>query len=691
MLSIIGSKVAHESNTYITDGVTEATLSGDDSNPAILSTRSEQGEEWSLASQLPAETQRGKQTLGHDNYAQNLPTLLQHRLIENLNVADKLDIAYATPELLPMFHKLTVPAPVKIKEHPNIDNFSAVMTFAGPLAQRRPPKFIFLFAFVVEVPSPFNRGQTWRLYDVLNFSKVLPRECWSRGYFLPSIALTQAQDRVIFYGFGLPSTCSKLVWYDPRSRTLALVKYNSQSWSGIPTLFTALAFKKVDDDSDMESLVLFGGLHCSKDPIIKCSNMSNRTFVFTFSSEEMKQGEWREANTFADQSKELVPRCSASLFDGPDDHMYMYGGISVVLVAGRRKSDPLKYIAECDLWQFQYSTGLWLKLTTLQHDCYIRMALDCLLPGSSYRSVSIPLVPISAYSKHRREVVVVTFPVIRNVLSGRRCRSERFNVYSFSLANSTINSKYWVSHSAERGIETPAGHSIFTSALVLDDEPEAIFLVSQRRLNLYIISYPPENCVQSTRSRTKPLSSRLLHDNPREYSFAGSAGCIAPAPVEIPVPDILKRESFEVLSVEATYIFLGGTCVRRVNSYDNFQVPVWRTTPVWTFIQSHSSLSVCDSRATCKRLRYTYQMRLVSPGPTPPIRIFHTVTQIKDSEWLAYYGGITSSLAGVSPELWCFNTQHFFWLNATIAEGCSTIVQGGQWSCICWPCGIPSA
>ena len=122
-----------------------------------------------------------------------------------------------------VYHPSTLPVPVKIKEHDEIDEYDAVMTFARHAFDSIENRAVF-YALVVDIPSDFNKGQTWRVHDVLNFTVLLPTECWHSEYLLPSQAsVTQSRDRIIFYNFGYQPGCSKLVMYNPSSRQLHTV------------------------------------------------------------------------------------------------------------------------------------------------------------------------------------------------------------------------------------------------------------------------------------------------------------------------------------------------------------------------------------------------------------------------------------------------------------------------------------
>ena len=277
-----------------------------------------------------------------------------------------------------VYHPLTLPVPVKIKEHDEIDEYDAVMTFARKFPPEQPTENLF-YVLVVDTPSDFNKGQTWRVHDVLNFTPLLPKECCHSEYLLPSQAsVTQSRDRIIFYNFGYQPGCSKLVMYNPSSRQPHTVWMSKKQSPQIPNLYVSLAFAKSADSNGIEALYLFGGLFCNQEDVDNCRNSSNDTFRFDFVDHSMTKGSWSRMNTPVNQrSPPMSARFSASLFAGEDTniyiYIYMYGGLSVA----KNNMTPL-YNAEYDLWLLNSTTREWTRITRLETDCKARSSLDCL-------------------------------------------------------------------------------------------------------------------------------------------------------------------------------------------------------------------------------------------------------------------------------------------------------------------------
>ena len=420
-----------------------------------------------------------------------------------------------------VYHPSTLPVPVKIKEHDEIDEYDAVMTFARHAFDSIENRAVF-YALVVDTPSDFNKGQTWRVHDVLNFTVLLPTECWHSEYLLPSQALTQSRDRIIFYNFGYQPGCSKLVMYNPSSRQPHTVWMSKKQSLQIPNLYVSLAFAKSADSNGTEALYLFGGLFCYQEDVDNCRNSSNDTFRFDFVDHSMTKGNWSRLRTSVNQrSPPMSARFSASLFAGEDTDIYMYGGLSVA-----KNNTTLRYNAECDLWLLNSTTREWTRITRLETDCKARSSLDCLSRRFKAKYSTAPLRALCTYSRVRDEVVVVTMSA--TALAFQQCVVEKFTISIYSLTQGS--SGIWRHQSTAQKFDIPSYISpsveILTFSAVADLRSNSIYLVMQRRLQLHILQ-PRE------RSLNRTVESHVLADLSYEYKFPGSVGGYVPAPVEI--------------------------------------------------------------------------------------------------------------------------------------------------------------
>ena len=541
-----------------------------------------------------------------------------------------------------VYHPLTLPVPVKIKEHDEINEYDAVMTFGREGLPEQPTENLF-YVLVVDTPSDFNKGQTWRVHDVLNFTPLLPKECWHAEYLLPSQALTQSRDRIIFYNFGYQPGCSKLVMYNPSSRQIHKVRMSNKQSLQIPNLYVSLAFAKSADSNGIEALYLFGGLFCYQEDVDNCRNASNDTFRFDFVDDNMTKGKWSRLSTSVNQrSPPMSARFSASLFAGEDTDIYMYGGLSVA-----KNNMTLRYNAECDLWLLNSTTREWSRITRLEMDCKARSSLGCLSRRFKAKYSAAPLRALCAYSRVRDEIVVVTMSA--TALAFQQCVVEKFAISTYRLAQG--NSGIWRHQSTTKkfGITSYGKESvdILTFSVVADTISNNLFLVIQKRLRLHILQ-PSERPANGT------LQTRALSDLSYEYRFPGSVGCYAPFPVAIDI----NRNS-QMHQVEKPYVLLGGYCYQPTVNVDSYHLPVWQGIPVWTYFRDRRPVSVITGY---------YEMRIISPGPRSPHRMFHTVTPIS-SHWAALYGGVSSIERQIDPGLWCFNSRDFYWLEANATAG----------------------
>ena len=532
-----------------------------------------------------------------------------------------------------VYHPLTATVPVKIKEHDEIDEYDAVMTFARHAFDSIENRAVF-YALVVDIPSDFNKGQTWRVHDVLNFTLLLPTECCHSEYLLPSQALTQSRDRIIFYNFGYQPGCSKLVMYNPSSRQLQTVWMSKKQSLQIPNLYVSLAFAKAADSNGTEALYLFGGLFCYQEDVDNCRNASNDTFRFDFVDHSMTKGNWSRLRTSVNQrSPPMSARFSASLFAGEDTEIYMYGGLTVA----KDNVTPL-YNAECDLWLFNSTTREWTRITRLETDCKARSSLCCLSRRFKAKHSDTPLRALSAYSRVRYEIVVVTMSA--TALAFQQCVVEKFTISTYSLTQRS--SGIWRHQSTAQKFDAPSYLSpsadMLTFSAVADLRSNSVYLVVQRRLQLHVLQ--PSKC-----SHNGTVETRVLDDLSYEYRFPGSASCYVPAPVE----------TYNRYHSENTYVFLGGYCYQPPGHANSARLPVWQGTPVWTYFRG--------PRESASGITGHYEMRIISPGPRPPHRVWHTVTSIT-SHWAVLYGGLSTGEDLIDPGLWCFNSRDFYWLEA---------------------------